>query len=134
MSKLNIVIATHGKFGEEIIKSAEMIVGKMDNIKSVSLIPSMSFEDFTKEANTVLSDLSGDTLVLVDLYGGTPCNVFTALTKKYNHNVITGLNLPMLIDLYINTNDSSNVNVKEVIENCISILKTSCVHTNTMLD
>ncbi|MGG7214877.1 PTS sugar transporter subunit IIA [Clostridium nigeriense] len=134
MSKLNIVIATHGKFGEEIIKSAEMIVGKMDNIKSVSLIPSMSFEDFTKEANTVLSDLSGDTLVLVDLYGGTPCNVFTALTKKYNHNVITGLNLPMLIDLYINTNDSSDVNVKEVIENCISILKTSCVHTNTMLD
>lgn len=134
MSKLNIVIATHGKFGEEIIKSAEMIVGKMDNIKSVSLMPSMSFEDFTKEANTVLSDLSGDTLVLVDLYGGTPCNVFTALTKKYNHNVITGLNLPMLIDLYINTNDSSDVNVKEVIENCISILKTSCVHTNTMLD
>lgn len=134
MSKLNIVIATHGKFGEEIIKSAEMIVGKMENIKSVSLMPSMSFEDFTKEANTVLSDLSGDTLVLVDLYGGTPCNVFTALTKKYNHNVITGLNLPMLIDLYINTNDSSGVNVKEVIENCISILKTSCVHTNTMLD
>lgn len=134
MSKLNIVIATHGKFGEEIIKSAEMIVGKMNNIKSVSLMPSMSFEDFTKEANTVLSDLSGDTLVLVDLYGGTPCNVFTALTKKYNHNVITGLNLPMLIDLYINTNDSNDVNVKEVIENCISILKTSCVHTNTMLD
>ncbi|MGG7141888.1 PTS sugar transporter subunit IIA [Clostridium nigeriense] len=134
MSKLNIVIATHGKFGEEIIKSAEMIVGKMNNLKSVSLMPSMSFEDFTKEADAVLSNLSGDTLVLVDLYGGTPCNVFTALTKKYNHNVITGLNLPMLIDLYINTNDSNDVNVKEVIENCISILKTSCVHTNTMLD
>ena len=69
MSKLNIVIATHGKFGEEIIKSAEMIVGKMDNIKSVSLMPSMSFEEFTQQADAVLSDLNGNTLVLVDLYG-----------------------------------------------------------------
>lgn len=134
MSKLNIVIATHGKFGEEIIKSAEMIVGKMNNIQSVSLLPSMSFEDFANEADTVLRNLTGDTLVLVDLYGGTPCNVFTALTKKYNHNVITGLNLPMLIDLYINVNDSNYVKVNETIENCISILKESCVHTNTMLN
>lgn len=134
MSKLNIVIATHGKFGEEIIKSAEMIVGKMDNIKSVSLMPSMSFEEFTQQADAVLRDLNGNTLVLVDLYGGTPCNVFTALTKKHNHNVLTGLNLPMLIDLYINTNNNNDVNVDETIENCISILKTSCVHTNAMLD
>lgn len=134
MSELNIVIATHGKFGEEIIKSAEMIIGKMNNIQSLSLLPSMSFEDFTKEADTVLSNLTGNTLVLVDLYGGTPCNVFTALTKKYSHNVITGLNLPMLIDLYINVNDSNYIKVNEAIENCISILKESCVHTNTMFN
>jgi PTS system mannose-specific IIA component/D-glucosaminate-specific PTS system IIA component len=70
----------------------------------------------------------------VDLYGGTPCNVLTALTRKYNHNVITGLNLPMLIELYMSTNDSENLDMDEVIKNCIENLQSSGVHTNKMLE
>lgn len=134
MSKLNIVVGTHGKFGEELIKSAEMIVGKMENVKSVSLLPMMSFEDFRHQVDSVLSDLEGPVLALVDLYGGTPCNVLTALTKKYHHNVITGVNLPLLIDLYINTSDKETLDMDEVVNNCIEILKSSGVHTNKMLE
>ena len=46
MAKFNIVIATHGRFGEEIVKSAEMITGKMENVQVLSLLPTMSFEDY----------------------------------------------------------------------------------------
>ena len=134
MAKLNIVVATHGKFGEELIKSAEMIVGEMEGVKSVSLMPGMSFEEFLQQAEAIVSDLGENTLVLVDLYGGTPCNVFSALTKKYNHQVLTGLNLPTLVDLYINNNDNDNVDINEALNNCMSVLKESCVHTNSMLD
>ena len=133
MAKLSIVIGTHGRFGEELIKSAEMIVGKMENIKSVSLLPAMSFEEFMHEVDSVLSGLEGPVLALVDLYGGTPSNVFTALTRKYNHNVITGLNLPMLIDLYINFSNEEVLNMDQVIESCINNLQVSGVNTNKMM-
>lgn len=134
MAKLNIVVGTHGRFGEELIKSAEMIVGNMGNVKSVSLLPGMSFEEFMYQADSVLSKLEGPILALVDLYGGTPCNVLTALTRKYHHNVITGLNLPMLIELYMRTNDSETLDMDEIIKNCIDTLQASCVHTNKILE
>ena len=134
MGKLNIIIGTHGKFGEEIIKSAEMIVGKLENVRVISLLEGMSFEEFMQQANDILGNLEGQTVALVDLYGGTPCNVLTALTKKYNHNVITGLNLPMLIDLYMNVINNEDLNVEQLIENCINNLKSSGVHTNKMLE
>lgn len=134
MSKLNIVVGTHGRFGEELIKSAEMIVGKMENVKSVSLLPMMSFEEFMHEADSVLSDLEGPVLALVDLYGGTPCNVLSALTRKYHHNVITGVNLPMLVELYVGVINNEELDMEEVVKNCIEILKSSGVHTNKMLE
>lgn len=60
--------------------------------------------------------------------------MLTALTRSYNHNVITGLNLPMLIDLYINTSNAEEIDVKQAVENCINNLRESGVHTNSMLD
>ncbi len=134
MAKLNIVIGTHGRFGEELIKSAEMIVGKMENVKAVSLLPMMSFEVFMERVNSVLCDLKDPVLALADIYGGTPCNVLTALTKKYHHNVITGVNLPMLIDLYLNIANNETLDMDDVIKSCINNLQSSGVHTNKMVD
>lgn len=134
MAKLNIVIGTHGRFGEELINSAEMIAGKMENVKAVSLLPTMSFEEFMQEANSVLGELDGPVLALVDLYGGTPCNVLTALTKKYHHNVITGLNLPMLINLYLSALNAETLDMDEIVKSCIDSLQASGVHTNKMLN
>ena len=44
--RLSIFIFNHGRFGEELIKSAELITGKIDNIQAFSLLPGMSIEDF----------------------------------------------------------------------------------------
>ncbi|MCR1898986.1 hypothetical protein NSA47_08310 [Irregularibacter muris] len=130
MAKLNIVIGTHGRFGEELIKSAEMILGRMENVKSVSLLPSTSFEEFMHEVDSILGNLEGQILSLVDLHGGTPCNVFTALTKRYHHDVVTGVNLPMLIDLYLNVINSEVLDIDQVIQNCINTIQSSAIHTN----
>ena len=102
MEKFNIVIGTHGRFGEELVKSASMIAGDMSHVKTCSLLPEYSFEEYMKVVDSTLSTLDdGFTIVLVDLYGGTPCNTFTVLSQKYHYDVLTGLNLPVLIDLYL---------------------------------
>jgi len=133
MGKINIVIGTHGRFGEELIKSVEMIIGSLEQVYCVSLLPSKSFEEFMNETDSVFAKLEGPTIALVDLFGGTPCNVFTVLTKKYNHQVIAGLNLPMLIDLYLKNDDEASEKIDELVENCIEVLKASAVHTNERL-
>lgn len=95
-----VYILNHGRFGEELIKSAELITGKIDRIKAFSLLPGMSIEEFL---GNVQSNLEEDSpkIVLCDLYGGTPSNVAMMLSKQYGFRIVCGVNLPMLIDLVI---------------------------------
>lgn len=97
-----LLLGTHGEFGKELIRSAEMIIGKMKNVNNFSLLPDMSVEEYMKGVEKTLQNLPEGTLCLVDLFGGTPCNTFCALSKKYGNVVITGLNLAMLMEVYMN--------------------------------
>lgn len=66
MEKFNIVIGTHGRFGEELVKSASMIAGDMSHVKTCSLLPEYSFEEYMKVVDSTLSTLDdGFTIVLV---------------------------------------------------------------------
>ena len=93
-----ILLGSHGRFAEELIKSAEMIVGELKNVRSFSLLPGMSLEEYMKEVDQELQRESERTLCLVDLFGGTPSNTFCALSRKYDNVVVTGLNLGMLLE------------------------------------
>lgn len=136
MGKLNIIIGTHGHLGEELVKSAEMIVGKLDGVKTLPLLPEMSFETFLNQADKVLSKAEKPYLVLTDLFGGTPCNVLTVLSKKYNYDVVSGVNLAMLVDLCIKIQsmEDSEIDTDKLAEACIETLKESGVHTNRKID
>lgn len=133
MSKCNIIVATHGTFGLELIRSAEMIIGNTENVYSLSLLPDKSFENFLAEANELFEYISGPTIVLVDLFGGTPSNVLTALTKKYQHKVVTGINLPMFIELYMKVSTLEPVDLNELVEHCLAVANESVVLTNDRL-
>lgn len=130
---MNIVLATHGHLGEELVRSAGMIFGDM-NVPCVSLLPGMSFEEFTAKAEELLSSLEGDTIVLVDLFGGTPSNVFSALSRKYGHDVITGVNLPVLIDLYTKVSAGGELDKEQLVKETLETLRESGVHTNELLN
>ena len=134
MEKFNIVIGTHGRFGEELVKSASMIAGDMSHVKTCSLLPEYSFEDYMKAATELLDGLDDAfTIVLVDLYGGTPCNTFTVLSQKYHYDVLTGLNLPVLIDLYLKLSNASDIDAKKIVQETMDTYAQACVHTNQQL-
>lgn len=95
-----LLICTHGRFGEEIIKSAEMIIGHIEDVDVVSLLPDMSPEDFIECVKSKLDPYKDESVIcLVDLFGGTPSNMMARLTKDYHLQLITGLNLAMLIEI-----------------------------------
>jgi mannose/fructose/sorbose-specific phosphotransferase system IIA component len=93
-----LLVVTHGSFGEEIIKSAEMIIGKQKNIKAVSLFPGVDLGEFLVQIKNEINEASDEVLILCDLFGGTPSNVSASLLSEYNAYAVTGLNLAMLIE------------------------------------
>ena len=103
-----IYILNHGKFGEELIRSAELITGKIDKIKAFSLLPGMSIEEFYDNVQSAIKEDS-PSIVLCDLYGGTPSNVAMMLSAKYDFSIICGVNLAMLIELAIARENETNV-------------------------
>ncbi|GCF95455.1 PTS fructose transporter subunit IIA [Enterococcus florum] len=134
MAKLNIIVATHGQFGEELVKSAEMIIGPTENVYNLSLLPEKSFEDFYKEARAIFEEIEGPTIALVDLFGGTPSNVLTALTKQYDHKVLSGVNLPILIDLYMKGMTAENIDLERIVQESFKVFNESMILTNERLE
>lgn len=107
-----VFVCTHGRFGEELMKSAEMIAGEAENAFAFSLMPGMQPEDYRAMLEKQLEKLGdGKVLCLVDLFGGTPCTTCAILSKTYDMQVISGLNLAMYIEV---TSQKGNYAVDEL--------------------
>ena len=74
----HLVLVSHGRFCEELKKSAEMIIGPQETISTVTLLPEEGEADFLEKFEAITESLE-DFVVFADLLGGTPCNI---LSKK----------------------------------------------------
>lgn len=118
-----VFVCTHGRFGEELMKSAEMIAGEAENVFAFSLMPGMQPEDYRAMLEKQLEKLGdGKVLCLVDLFGGTPCTTCAILSKTYDMQVISGLNLAMYIEV---TSQKGNYAVDELKTIGLATLKES---------
>lgn len=103
---IGIVLVSHGGLGSELLSCAESVVGKQANVRVLGLEPSDSPDSFEGRLREVLEAWGGPTgaLVLSDMMGGTPCNVCLRLARdpKFHFELVTGMNLPMLITALAN--------------------------------
>ncbi len=98
---VGVVLVTHPHLGEEFIRSAELICGKLPSLTNVSIDTRKGVEELRKEiAEAIRSvDQGAGVLILTDMFGGTPSNMSLAFLQEGKVEVLTGLNLPMLIKL-----------------------------------
>jgi PTS system mannose-specific IIA component len=98
---IGVLITTHGNLGSELIKAAELIRGTMKGIIPISVDQTKGVEDLRKEISTAIKklDQGQGVLILTDLFGGTPSNISLSFMKEGKVEVITGINLPMLLKL-----------------------------------
>ena len=94
---VNIVLLSHGPFCEGLLKSLEMIAGPQKNLQALQLHEGESPDDYRSQVDQLLSSLNGETMVFIDLKGGTPYNTAAFLKQKYEFNLISGMNMPILI-------------------------------------
>ena len=98
---IGVLITTHGNLGQELILAAELIRGSLKGILSVSIDQTKGVEELQKEISTAIRklDRGKGVLILTDLFGGTPSNISLSFLKEGKVEVITGVNLPMLLKL-----------------------------------
>lgn len=96
---VGLVIATHGRLADELIATAEQIVGKLSHAATVSIQPGTAPQEIRDRVQKVVHAMNegGGVIVLVDLFGGTPCKESLRLVDSENVEVLCGVNLPMLL-------------------------------------
>lgn len=122
MKKVKIFVCTHGKFGEELMRSAEMIAGPFPDAVSFSLLPGMSPENYLDMIEEKAKTVNGSILCLTDLFGGTPCTTCALLAKKYDMQILTGLNLAMYLEI---TSQLETIGLEELCDLGLRTLKDS---------
>ena len=98
---IGVVVVTHGQLAIELVNAAEMIVGDLPQFTAVSIGWHDDVSDARDEIAQAIERVRGEegVLLLTDMFGGTPSNVGMTFLEKNRIEVITGVNLPMLIKL-----------------------------------
>jgi mannose PTS system EIIA component len=105
---IGVVVVTHGQLATELVNSAEMIVGDLPHFTAVSIGWHDDVTDAREDIAQAIERVRGDggVLLLTDMFGGTPSNLGMTFLEKDRLEVITGVNLPMLIKLAGKTRSS----------------------------
>lgn len=96
---IGIIVAAHGRLATELIATAELILGALPRVAACNVSPALSPQAMEEELHHAVQalDEGEGVLVLSDLVGGTPCTRSMALCQKARVEVLTGVNLPMLL-------------------------------------
>lgn len=93
-----LVIVAHAGLAAELIKAAEMIVGIIEGSAAVEIKPDDSVEQIRSALTAAIAAVSSeDIIIMTDMFGGTPSNMSLSFLKENRVEVLTGVNLPMLI-------------------------------------
>jgi len=107
---VGILVVTHGSLAEELVKAARRIVGEVEEMQAVVI----DWDDDVSVAGKVIQaaiknlDRGQGVLILTDMFGGTPTNISLSFLNEGNVEIVTGVNLPMLIK-YCNLKERDNL-------------------------
>lgn len=96
--KTEIVLLTHGGWGMALVSSLRMILGPIECVTEIALEPSHTLPEYMALVRAHVEGISPDSLIITDLFGGTPSNVGAAIGNQTGIRVFCGLNAPMLLE------------------------------------
>lgn len=100
---VGLVVATHGNLGSELLTSAQMIIGPVMNARAVSITHDSSMEAIRDAIAEAVAEVGKDdqgVIIVTDMFGGTPANVSMTFLEPNSVEVMTGVNLPMILKFF----------------------------------
>lgn len=116
--KIGGVIVSHGRLANELLAAAETVVGEVNHLAAVSI----GWHDDVEKANTEISraikkvSSGGGVLLLTDMFGGTPTNISAMFIAEGEVEIVTGVNLPMIIKLASQSKEISLAEMAKEVE------------------
>ena len=112
---IGIVVVTHGKLALELVAAMEHVVGAQNKTATICIDPDDDMESRKREIISAIkqTDTGSGVIVLTDMFGGTPSNLAISIKNNLNVEVISGVNLPLMIKLASIRNKD---NLKMVVE------------------
>ncbi len=98
-SRLGLLVVTHGRLALDLADSARAIVGEIESLEAVSIDWNDPVEDSDRRIREAIErvDRGAGVLLLTDMFGGTPTNLAASMIEPERVEIVTGVNLPMLI-------------------------------------
>ena len=122
-----IIVGTHGQFAPGIVQSCEMIFGKREKLKAVTLMPGEGPDDVVAKYEKAIEELGNPDRVLFfnDLLGGSPYNAACRLVAEHeNYGIVAGVNLPGLIAMSAAQDaDDGSATIAEIMEQALEACK-----------
>ena len=105
------LILTHGGLARELLSAAQTISGRLSGFEAISLDWNDGLEEAKAQISAAIArlDEGQGVLILTDMYGGTPCNVATAFHQPGKVEILTGVNLPMVLRLACQSIEDGNL-------------------------
>ena len=99
---VGIIIVAHTDYASALLRTTEFILGPLGDCTSISVDVAFDVAETVQRLNDAaqLLDKGAGVLILTDMFGGTPTNLSLALLNTHNVEVVTGVNLPMLIKAF----------------------------------
>ena len=130
---IGLLIVTHSNLGKEFLNAAEFIVGRLESVDAVAITQTADSEKIRKMIQEKVSalDHGEGVLILTDMFGGTPSNISLSFLKEEMVEVLTGVNLPMVIAIAQNRSD---MKLSELAEKAQEAGKTSISLASKLLE
>jgi len=98
---IGLLIISHANLGKELLTAAELIVGRLESADAVAITQTTESEELLKTISEKIDalDTGEGVLVLTDMFGGTPSNLSLSFLNEERVEVLTGVNLPMVVSV-----------------------------------
>ncbi len=98
---IGVVVVSHGRLATELLRAAEIIVGRVENSVAVDIDPKTGMDEIRQAIEGAIRtvELGKGVILLTDMFGGTPSNIGLSFLGTHQVEVVTGVNLPMMIKL-----------------------------------
>jgi PTS system mannose-specific IIA component len=116
---VGLVLVAHAGLARELLTAAEMIVGEMGLAEAVGISPEDSVEHIRENVTEAIKKVSADgVIIMTDMFGGTPSNMSLSFLKDNIVEVLTGVNLPMLLKFASERENSGVADLAQILKAC----------------
>lgn len=125
-----IIVGTHGQFAPGIVQSCEMIFGKREKLRAVTLVPGEGPDDVLAKYEQAIKELGTEKILFFnDLMGGSPYNAACRLVAtNENYGIVAGVNLPALIAMSaLQDTDDGSASIADIMEQALAAVKDGAV-------